>query len=572
MSASTDTNEGPDTTLNKRSGPSSPAVAIKQARRLLKQGNFGRARAALGFTASSTTVEIARLRALADVASAESKHAEAADIYGKAHALSPQTIDVALDYIDRLTDVGTTAIAYSVFRALPETSKDSQKALRNLYWIYRFNSWNAHASKLQSEHSVVVPGFQRRIRDLARLPARPLLLRIERRLIADFEYEIDRLSSLQALGIRDPGRRYRAFMDVEAAILSSSRTSARIHLVGKFGLRALWLLAFIGVIAYFVFSVGGGEVTPELIIGPVLAASCFGLGGWAWGKSQSALTGLAYVILLSLVVGGLGALILGLAPVPILSITGFALIAGSVITTTAGLVTFVFSIGAAQARQKAAERNARGAIIQRLADLLSDTDEARVSGSGISGSYCALRLEEIAILLEHGMVQELRTYDHRTDEWLGDRLRGAAEALRHTKRLALSPDGMSYARMSRLLRQQLLAVATDNWMNAAYRPPPPKTVRRWQDKLTSSLRVIAVAALPGIALLAMSPWTDFGTDIGNWARIAALGWAVLTLIWAIDPAVRDKVDVARGIATSIREFGGGKVSAGEPGGDSQKTP
>jgi hypothetical protein len=40
----------------------------------------------------------------------------------------------------------------------------------------------------------------------------------------------------------------------------------------------------------------------------------------------------------------------------------------------------------------------------------------------------------------------------------------------------------------------------------------------------------------------------------------------------MDPAVRDKVEVARGIATSIREFGGGEVSAGEPAADPQKTP
>jgi hypothetical protein len=531
-----------------------------------------RARAILDFSDDNKTVEIARLRALADVASAEGKHAEAAELYGRAHALSSHIVDVALDYIDRLTDFGTTALAYSVFRALPESAKSSQKALRNLYWICRFNSWNAHASKLQAEHSVVELGLRRRIINLVRLPFRPLALRLERRLIADFEGHTDRLSALHALGIRDPGRRYRAYMDAEAAILSMARTSLAIHLAEKVGLRTIWLSALIGVTAYFLFSVGGGEWAPHLAVGPLLATACFGLGGWIWGKSRSALTGLAYVILFALAAGGLGALILSLGSAQIMSVLGLGLAAGAMVTVIAGLVSFAFSIGTAQIRRGAAEQHARGAIIFYLSALASEMDDARASGGVIPGSYCAMRLEEIAILLERGMVQELRTYDHRTDEWLGDRLSGAAEAMRHAKRLALSPDGMSHARMSRLLRQQLLAVATDNWMNSAYRPPPPKTVRSWRDRLLSSLRVVAVAAIPGVALLAISPWTDFGTDIGNWARIAALGWGVLTLIWAMDPAVRDKVEVARGIATSIREFGGGKGSAGEPSGDPQKTP
>jgi hypothetical protein len=234
---------------------------------------------------------------------------------------------------------------------------------------------------------------------------------------------------------------------------------------------------------------------------------------------------------------------------------GVGLLAGSIVCTIAGVGDFVTDAATNYRARRTSRRNSRGILIEYLCELVDLLDDASPTFRRPSKAYTTWRLEQIAYLLEAGMPGLLAAHDTRTNEWIRERCVGAAEAVRHMKRFVLSPAGRSNARLVRQLRQQLAAVSTDNWMNCIYLPPPVKNSGTWKSRLVSITRVLTIACLPGLALAAIAPWIDFREDIESWARIVALAWGVLTVIWALDPAIRDKIEVVQGVATSVRDIG-----------------
>lgn len=65
------------------------------------------------------------------------------------------------------------------------------------------------------------------------------------------------------------------------------------------------------------------------------------------------------------------------------------------------------------------------------------------------------------------------------------------------------------------------------------------------------LRVVVVALLPAGSLFAVSPWLDFGDGIFRWARLVVFGWAVLSVLVALDPGVRERIEMAVLLARGV---------------------
>jgi hypothetical protein len=263
----------------------------------------------------------------------------------------------------------------------------------------------------------------------------------------------------------------------------------------------------------------------------------------------------ATALTLSLAVGALGVYLASNAGPSIARASGVALVAGGIVMATTAIGNFTIGVTSGYLFRRVQRRNARGLIIDHLASLIRGIEQpVGWRRYPIHGTVYAYRLELLADLHESGLPAQLTAFDPTTQEWVRSRCVGAAAAMRHAKRLGLSAKGREQGRFVRILRQQLAAVATENWMAMVHQPTAVQPTGNWRTRITSAVRVLIVAALPGLALLGISPWVDFGSDVGDWAKIVALGWGALTLIWALDPSVRDKIDTARNIVTSVREL------------------
>ena len=83
-------------------------------------------------------------------------------------------------------------------------------------------------------------------------------------------------------------------------------------------------------------------------------------------------------------------------------------------------------------------------------------------------------------------------------------------------------------------------------------PPSPAVTRqsRWRTAVTA-LRTIAVAVTPLTALLILQPMLELDTSILQWAKVVGIGWAVLYLLIAADPTLREKIETAQSISNLV---------------------
>jgi hypothetical protein len=72
------------------------------------------------------------------------------------------------------------------------------------------------------------------------------------------------------------------------------------------------------------------------------------------------------------------------------------------------------------------------------------------------------------------------------------------------------------------------------------------------------LKTLALAVVPLVAALVLEPWLSLDSKTAQWARLAGFGWAVLYVLLAADPGLREKIDTAQRAASVLK----GNRSAG----------
>jgi len=536
---------------------------IKLANRCAKKRNFSAAYELLKTETSSKPCEVKRLRAVSRILLRENRFADAADATRQAFELNPKGAELRLDYVDRLTDVGMISEAFEVFEEAPKHAKESRDGWYNLYWIYQLGGWSAHADAIGFKYRVGDQRPRKRILLALSAPTRPIMKLVEKREILGTASRCQDLRMLNSIKFPTTAKRYGAYAGTESSIRADLRTAIRGQIVRRLVTVSLLVAFSLSVSIYLAIAAEPGQLVNQLLVGIPLAIACFWLAGKAWDKGRSILTELIFAAGTGLLLGSAGLYFSAYGHL-IIREASRGLLAGA--TCAVIMASTVFTIKFAQdyMRRRRASENSLGLVIEHLLNLLSDLNSSESDARGRS-EYYSWKLEQAAHLLESGAKKRLSGEDPRTRDWILSRFLGAAEGLRYMKRLVLAPDGKSPERLTRLLRQQVTAIATDNWMNTVHRPPLPKrpTLTR-KERLMSWLRVLMVALLPGSALLAISPFVELDPEIGGWAKVATLAWTVLTILWAVDPAIREKIDVARNVATSVRDFGGKTGSSDSP--------
>jgi hypothetical protein len=152
-------------------------------------------------------------------------------------------------------------------------------------------------------------------------------------------------------------------------------------------------------------------------------------------------------------------------------------------------------------------------------------------------------LEKAARCLERDIARKLSTGDAATDRWVEAGCIGMATAVRDLKRSVIAPDAETWKSLPNVLAETAVNVGSGTWRKVPSKERDPIARQSLPRRLLGVLRTVVVAALPGLLLwiLAQTPFA-LENNAAQWATIAALAWALVSLLIRVDPLLRDKLD------------------------------
>ncbi|MEV4617870.1 hypothetical protein AB0J74_04010 [Asanoa sp. NPDC049573] len=233
------------------------------------------------------------------------------------------------------------------------------------------------------------------------------------------------------------------------------------------------------------------------------------------------------------------------------------LVGGSLIAATA--VAALFFVGAAlptwwsmAAKRRIWRRNPREEIVDDFLSVLYELDDVHKRNDLAERARWVTKIERAARFMERHLPHAFGPADAATMVWRADRAAGAATAIRQLKRHLIAPREDSWDRLVAEIRAATVAVASGQLGDLRWASPVSVDPRRRLKQALGIARTVAVAAVPLAVVLAVTPLVDFDSETLRWARLATLGWAVIYLLIAADPNLKDKIEVAQSTANFLR--------------------
>ncbi|PWR11500.1 hypothetical protein DKT68_05590 [Micromonospora acroterricola] len=232
-------------------------------------------------------------------------------------------------------------------------------------------------------------------------------------------------------------------------------------------------------------------------------------------------------------------------------------VVGGLLAATAGLALCYFvavtpsAIWQTVGLRRLWRRGPREDILDELLDILDGLAHPTRRNELDWRSAWMSRLERAAVTLERRLPAALRPSDPVTAAWSAERARGAAAAVRLLKRQITAPVEGSWDRLTAILRDEVVVIATGDLGKLRWTAPPsPAAVRRsrWRTAVVV-LRSIALAAAPLAVVFAIQPVLGLEAQMLQWAKVTGLAWAVLYLLLAVDPTVREKIEAAQAVGS-----------------------
>lgn len=525
----------------------------KDIRRLIEAKDYKAARNHIGQPASGKR-EIVRLRLLADIARAEGRYTESVKYLEDAYALDPKNLKTAAEYLEILGIVDNYRMALRVHEELPEKLKSKSRIRFAMYLIYSWIGWPEKAAEVRPLAGLSNVRSNRLKRLVHRIVA-PHRLRIENEEEDQLHVQSKNLQILRSICHRSQSLAYEFLGDLDRALIAHIRANRWLSIT-DYILRFAFPVTAAGAVSLFLVRVpSGGPVGLRVGVGLICSIGIYFLGGKLYDIPASYRDSIALVISFLFFCGTTGAFLLKFAADygSWIGLTGIGLIAGSTVLALATTVKHIQIVCVSYYRNRVERKYARFMVVSILADLLTEISDVSKRSSLTDSKFSLLRqLESAAHLLEHDVPKQMPSRDQSTDEWLANILREAAESLRHMKKMVLAPAGNSWERLTRMLSQQITALATENLASLLRRSSNREQPRSNRDRLVSAAKLIVVTMLPAVGLFSLSPLIGFNSDALRWARVAVFGWAVLSILFALDPSLRDKVDTARNIVDSAR--------------------
>jgi tetratricopeptide (TPR) repeat protein len=188
-------------------------------------------------------------------------------------------------------------------------------------------------------------------------------------------------------------------------------------------------------------------------------------------------------------------------------------------------------------------------LLARLRDGVALADRAQV--------VVATGLIERAASMLRAHLRSEPTGDLRTNEWLGTRADGHAEALRECKKGLLSPGVGSVETLRRRLADDFVHIARGHWRHLPWTDPGPGAAKTRRLRVRTTIRtgLIALVPLAIVLLISWQGWFSLGGDAADELKLIALGWAFLSILMPLDPGFSDKFAALRGGAELLKPGG-----------------
>ena len=171
-------------------------------------------------------------------------------------------------------------------------------------------------------------------------------------------------------------------------------------------------------------------------------------------------------------------------------------------------------------------------------------------------------LSKSAIVIERFLPRHLHSGDLEIDHWFRRRASEVASTLRELKKDIITPLDDTPRQFSQAIFQAFVYTTTAEWGNLLSwaeslqerqsEKTPPQQVKTWAQKLWAALSQLISAAAPLLILWGIKQTGYVVQDnLLTYLTIGSISWAVLSLLYWIDPTIKDKVDLAKSVRDMI---------------------
>jgi hypothetical protein len=156
--------------------------------------------------------------------------------------------------------------------------------------------------------------------------------------------------------------------------------------------------------------------------------------------------------------------------------------------------------------------------------------------------WCAKRLEYAATAIEVHIQRRLRTSDRLLNDWFSERTYQIACAIRDKKKWVYMQKPDTAEKLTTSLAKFLVNFLSNEWDSLEKIDVPMKSWRDdWKAQLILAVRTLVVGFLPITILYATQFFRLVAQPFDEYVVSIAMFWALLNLLWAIDPTLRDKI-------------------------------
>jgi hypothetical protein len=481
-----------------------------------------------------------------------------------AYEQDPLDLQIAAKCIDVMYSIGNTTKALQFYRNLPRAVAESSEIQAEMFWIYKNAGWRAEARRTLNSIGMDEPT---RPSESRRSKVWSLLLRstIDKwsRLESDASEQrvlfratvkecapIDRQKYSTALQL------YRLTAEIDDMLINGTNVRRKWDRWMPY-LRIAYACLYVTLAA-----VAARQSAPtipypaRLVALGVLGGCVVALTAWLFVRWKNLRKGTAVAGVVGVVIAVLGGALLrsyGVAdgwP----RVFGMALVFGAAISAFTALLNFGSTAYWYFWWRNFNGRYAWAWITFTLSSLSLMVSNLELRGDRLERMSWVGRLEACASVTESSLADQITWKDASTHQWMNEWCVGVGESFRHMKRYLVSPTDRGWITLDRCVRQQLHAFATENWRSARYRKPEPRRRMSPRERVVIACKFTIGVLVPGVAYAAIAPVLGLEGNTIQRSILLSVGWALLSLLFIIDPAIKEKTAVARDMVGTWSPF------------------
>jgi hypothetical protein len=197
--------------------------------------------------------------------------------------------------------------------------------------------------------------------------------------------------------------------------------------------------------------------------------------------------------------------------------------------------------------------NARATIIDALLDGLKWAREIVGSPYSLTPKrYLIDSIERASQWTENELAKVFEIADPETEKWVRERAAGVATALRRVLRDVVAATAGSPHRVEVKLKNFLVPLSTGRFGQLPYATPPRPGKSTPREQATAVARTLLVMLVPAIFFFGLSPLIDLPDALVAWGRVGSFVWFLLYLAVLLDPDLKSKLELARGVSDLVQ--------------------